>query len=146
MCGYCKFWLRKVAASSLCRGYAPAIFLYHGRGLNYARFIKEHYKYMPDLIFLCGPYLGIRASNILGFVLAFLCLAASVLVLQSVSSDIWSEVKQQQDLKRERQLYRDYEKNRYGYICPCCGYPAGERVDNKEEGYTYRCRNCRYIW
>ena len=89
---------------------------------------------------------GLGHSIILGFVLAFLCLAASVLVLQSVSSDIWSEVKQQQDLKRERQLYRDYEKNRYGYICPCCGYPAGERVDNKEEGYTYRCRNCRYIW
>ena len=89
---------------------------------------------------------GLGHSIILGFVLAFLCLAASVLVMQSVSSDIWSEVKQQQDLKRERQLYRDYEKNRYGYICPCCGYPAGERVDNKEEGYTYRCRNCRYIW
>ena len=89
---------------------------------------------------------GLGHSIILGFVLAFLCLAASVLVLQSVSSDTWSEVKQQQDLKRERQLYRSYERPRYGYICPCCGYPAGERVDNIEEGYTYRCRNCRYIW
>lgn len=89
---------------------------------------------------------GIEQSIILGFVMAFLCLVASFFVLQSVSSETWAEVKRQQDLKKEQQLYKSYEGHRYGYICPCCGYPAGERVDNREEGYTYRCRNCRYIW
>ena len=61
---------------------------------------------------------GCGHSIILGFVLAILCLAASFLLLQSVSSDTWSEVKQHQDLKKEQQLYRSYERHRYGYICP----------------------------
>ena len=140
------FGCKKLLLLIYAGAFAPAIFTTEERGINMLDLLKSITSIFLTVCSFIVLIWGLGDSIILGFVLAFLCLAASFLVLQSVSSDTWSEVKQQQDLKRERQICGVYERNRYGYICPCCGYPAAERVDNKEEGYTYRCRNCRYIW
>ena len=122
------------------------LFFNSGRGINMLDLLKSLASLCLTVLSVVVFVKGIEHSIILGFVMAFLCLVASFLILQSVSSETWAEVKRQQDQKKEQQLYRSYEGHRYGYICPCCGYPAGERVDNIEEGYAYRCRNCRYIW
>lgn len=77
-----------------------------------------------------------------GFLLFFTCLSVSVFILNSISSDTWTQVKQMEKNREEQNLCK--EPSPYGYICPCCGHPAGEKVF--EEDHTYRCHNCRYIW
>lgn len=141
----CKFWLQKMLLLNM-PGLLLRLFFNSGRGINMLDLLKSLASLCLTVLSVVVFVKGIEHSIILGFVMAFLCLVASFLILQSVSSETWAEVKRQQDQKKEQQLHRSYEGNRYGYICPCCGYPAGERVDNIEEGYTYRCRNCCYIW
>ena len=90
---------------------------------------------------------GSGYSIILGVILFFLCIAISVFMLQSISSDTLRKVKRQQDSRRMLYLYKKYEKSKHGYICPYCGYPAGEKVDQEGDlDYTYCCWNCCYVW
>ncbi len=85
-----------------------------------------------------------EANLFFGFILFFGCLALSAFILSTVSSETRVDVHQIQKNQLERRLYKNMSSPTYGYICPCCGHPAGMKVDAAD--HKYRCRNCRYIW
>jgi len=109
----------------------------------FASYILDLLKSIAALGFMVLAIILLIADNLLiGFLLFFVCLGISVVILNSISSETWAQVKQMEKNREEQYLYRG--SSAHGYICPCCGHPAGEKVS--DHSYTYRCHNCRYIW